>query len=361
MSGKKIILAVTTDLNFDQRVQRIAKSLAEQGNDVWVIGRELPSSPPLIPTKYNQYRLKCFIHKGFLFYAEYNLRLFFYLLFKKYDFVTANDLDTIVGVFFSSFLKKCTLVFDAHEYFTEVPELANRKTVKQIWSMVERVFVPKFDKHYTVNKSLSYIFKQKTGKDFRIVHNVPYSLENEAKQEYSAPYLLYQGAVNKGRGLENLIKAMPYINIPLKIAGDGDIMPDLKKLVEELSLQNKVDFLGKIPPKELPELTRHATIGVNLLENTSLNYYYSLANKFFDYIQAEVPQISMNFPEYKLINDQYNVAILLDNIDSSEISDKINNLMNNKELFLNVKQNCTAAKKEFCWEIEQEKLKEIYS
>jgi glycosyltransferase involved in cell wall biosynthesis len=357
---KKILLAVTTDINFDQRVQRIGKSLAEAGFEVVIAGRELPSSPPLMPAKYHQYRLKCLFNKGFLFYAEFNIRLFFYLLFKKYDFITANDLDTVAGVYFSSFFKKSTLVFDAHEYFTEVPELQHRNQVKSFWSAIEHMLVPKFDRHYTVNQSLAEIFTAKTGKNFSIVRNVPYLQETEQRASTSS-YILYQGAVNKGRGLENLIQAMQHVDITLKIAGDGDIMPELRKMVQELQLQNKVEFLGKIPPKQLPELTQNATIGVNLLENTSLNYYYSLANKFFDYMQSEVPQISMDFPEYRHINQQYKVASLIDNLDSSNIASEINKLLENNNLYTELKSNCKTAKQHYCWEKEEKKLAEIYS
>jgi glycosyltransferase involved in cell wall biosynthesis len=361
LNKKTIILAVTTDLNFDQRVQRIAKTLAENGYEVCVVGRELPTSPPLLPTKYFQFRLKCWFTKGKLFYAEFNLRLFFYLLFKKFDFVTANDLDTVLGVYFSSYFKKTTLVFDAHEYFTEVPELENRNTVKKTWAWIERKFVPKFHKHYTVNNSLAELFEQNLHLNFSVVKNVPYLLTSTENEPIKSKYLLYQGALNKGRGLENMIKAMSKIDLQLKIAGDGDLTQYLKDLVRKEGLEHKVIFLGKIEPKKLPELTKNAFIGINLLENMGLNYYYSLANKFFDYIQAEVPQICVNFPEYQHINQQYKVAVLLENIEVETIVDNINKLLINKELYSELQNNCTKAKQKYCWEKEEEILKEIYT
>ena len=65
--------------------------------------------------------------KGPLFYAEYNLRLFFLLLLTKADVLVANDLDTLPAVFLASRIRRLPVVYDSHEYFTEVPELVGRK------------------------------------------------------------------------------------------------------------------------------------------------------------------------------------------------------------------------------------------
>ena len=93
---------------------------------------------------YSAFRLSIFFNKGFLFYLEYNLKLFFYLIFKKSDILLSNDLDTICANFFASKLKKNTLIYDSHEIFTEVPELNGRPVVKCIWLLIERFFSKKF-------------------------------------------------------------------------------------------------------------------------------------------------------------------------------------------------------------------------
>ena len=37
-----------------------------------------------------------------------------------------------------------------------------------------------------------------------------------------------------------------------------------------------------------------------------------MPNKFFDYIHAGVPQLCVNYPVYREINDQYTVAVMID-------------------------------------------------
>jgi glycosyltransferase involved in cell wall biosynthesis len=134
----------------------------------------------------------------------------------------------------------------------------------------------------------------------------------------------------------------------------------LRLLVDEKNLQHKIEFLGFVKPGNLAALTQNAFVGLNLLENRGKSYYYSLANKFFDYIQAEVPSINMHFPEYAAINKQYEVSILLNELTATEIVNAVNKLQTDKNLYSYLRQQCRLAKKEFNWQQEEQKLLEIY-
>ena len=359
---KKITLFATTDLNFDQRLLRISNSLSVNGFDVLLVGRELRNSPVLSDRNFAQKRLKCVFNKGVLFYLEFNIRIYFFLRKNHSEIIVANDLDTVLGVFYGSkFSKNTTLVFDAHEYFTEVPELKHKSLKKDIWQKVEAKYLQLFQKHYTVNESLKSIFKQNLNIDFDVVRNIT-ELE-KPKKRYKKPkekYILYQGALNKGRGLEAIINALPRLEYNLVLAGNGDIKTELELLVKDLGLENRVTFLGRIEPKQLKTLTEDAYIGINLLENTSLNYYYSLANKFFDYAHAEIPQVCMNFPEYKLLNNDIEVAVLIKNLDSQAIINAFKKL-SNENYYKELAHNCKALKQKYNWQQEEEKLVSIYT
>lgn len=347
-------------MNFDQRLQRISTSLANNGFEVLLVGRKLKKSNALLVQSFEQIRFNCFFKKGVLFYMEMNIRIFFFLLFNKSDIVVANDLDTVLGVYFGTkYFKSTKRIFDAHELFTEVPELRNKKFKKTIWAWIEKRYLPAFHRHYTVNNSLQKIFKERLGIDFQVIRNLP--VYNKAKKLKSnkTPYILYQGALNKGRGLEEFIKVMSQVDLEFRIAGDGDIINDLKKLVVELKVESKVIFLGKLEPVALQKVTQEAFIGINLLENTSLNYYYSLANKFFDYIQAEIPQICMNFPEYKILNKDFEVGILVKNLDKASLLNAIKYLQN-ESFYKQLVSNCKKAKNEYVWEREELGLIDIF-
>ena len=186
----------------------------------------------------------------------------------------------------------------AHEYFSEVPEVMNRPATKWIWECVARLCIPFTAARYTVCGSLAELFAELYGMDFKVVRNLPFASLSPVVATTAAPVLarskpkiiLYQGVLNAGRGLEELIAAMLCIdNAVLLLVGEGDRSVLLRALVDRMNISNKVVFLGRKTPEELRGITKQAYLGVNLLQHQSLNYYYSLANKYFDYIQAEIP------------------------------------------------------------------------
>lgn len=339
-------------------MHRICQTLAENGFSITLIGRKLPHSAPLERRLYNQIRLSCFFNKGKIFYAEYNIRLFWKLLFMKADVLCAIDLDTIMPVFWASFVRRKKRYFDAHEYFEEVPEVIDRKIVQAIWRWIAYIYIKRFHVCYTVSCSLAKELSRKYNKHFDVIRNVPYLTTESSERDRT--YLLYHGALNAGRGLEVLIEAMQFIDMPLMIAGEGDISEKLRQLAQQLKLLHKINFLGYVKPDNLKPLLSGAFAGMNLLEHKSMSYYYSLANKFFDYIHAGVPVITMNFPEYRHINQQYEVGILLDTLSPAAIIDAVNRLKQDNMLYLRLKQNCNRAKMIYNWQRESANLLKLY-
>lgn len=356
---KKLLFTVTNDLTYDRRMQRICRTLANNGFQVQLIGRELPNSKRLEDEPYSQHRIPCNFTSGKLFYAEYNWRLYQYLSQQQADVVCAIDLDTIVPCFQVAKRKGWKTVYDAHEHFSEVPEVVDRPVVKNVWERVAQTYIPQADLAYTVGPELAKEMGARYQQTFEVIRNVPDRVD--AVSEVSErKYLLYQGALNMGRGLEALLEAMVDIDMPLKIAGEGDLSAQLRQQAKTLGLQDKVAFLGFVKPEALPELTAGAYIGLNLLENKGKSYYYSLANKFFDYIQAGVPSINMNFPEYKRINETYEVSSLISSLRSDEIKAAINQLVTDVELYNQLVVNAKAASELFNWQKESEKLLTLY-
>ena len=140
--------------------------------DVLLIGRRLSSSKKL-DRNYKTHRISLIFNKGFLFYAEYNLRLVFFLLFKKIHVLHANDLDTLLSMWLLSKLKKVPLVYDSHEFFLGVPEIQNKKMVKFIWQLIERMIFPKLKHVFTVNESIAQLYYKAYNVSAKVLRNVP--------------------------------------------------------------------------------------------------------------------------------------------------------------------------------------------
>jgi glycosyltransferase involved in cell wall biosynthesis len=358
--GGRIFFTVTTDLTYDQRMIRICSSLANAGYAVTLVGRKMKTSLPLIDQPFKQKRIFCFFGKGKLFYAEYNLRLFFYLLFKKMDCIGAIDLDSILPCYFISKLKKVKRVYDAHELFCEMKEIATRPSIYKIWKKIERYTVPKFIHGYTVNQPIADEFKKMYNVNYEVIRNIALlrPLQVPLKKER---FILYQGAVNEGRSFETLIPAMKNVDCKLIICGDGNFMQQAQQLVMNNQLEDKVIFKGKIKPDELRTITQQAYIGVTLFDDTGLSNYYSLANRFFDYLHAGIPQICVDYPVYKEINEKYGIAVLTDDISAKKISSLLNNLLVNEVEYKILQQNCMQARQKLNWQEEEKKLIQFYS
>lgn len=341
-------------------MHRICTSLANNGYAVTLVGRRLNHSSSLTKQNFRQKRIRCLFNKGFLFYAEYNIRLFFFLLAQKMDGICAIDLDTILPCYFISRLKGIKRVYDAHEFFTELKEVRTRKRVQQVWTAIERFCLPEFPHGYTVSEGLEREFKKRYNNQYSIIRNIPRLNTTVQKKEASQRFILYQGAVNEGRGFEYLVPAMKHVRYPLVVCGDGNFMEQLKALITENSVENKILLKGMLEPAALQQIAAEATLGINLVEKEGLNQYYSLANKFFDYIHACLPQLTMNYPEYRSINDQYNIAVLINDLLADEIAAVLNRTMENKALLQQLSQNCMLARTQLNWEAEEQKLISFY-
>ncbi|QDA61498.1 glycosyltransferase [Hymenobacter jejuensis] len=363
---RSLLFAVTTDLNYDQRMQRICSSLAQQGYRVLLVGRERPKSEKLTAQRYRQHRLRCWFNKGKFFYLEFNLRLFFYLLRQRADAWCAIDLDTALPVWLRARLAKQPFVYDAHELFTEVPEVVARPTVQRVWRAVERFVVPRTALAYTVGPALAEVFRQRYGRAFAVVRNIsrlaPGNLPPAPDAAPPQGYILYQGALNVGRGLEVLLDAMSLVDNKLLICGEGDLSEVLRARAAALGLlaSGKVEFRGYVLPAALQEITRQATVGIMLLENTGLSYYYSLANKFFDYLHAGIPQVIVDFPEYSLLNQEFDVAEVV-SLTPQAVAAALNRLLRDEPArYHQLAENCRRARQELNWQREEQVLLALY-
>ena len=366
---KRIIISVTNDLTTDQRVDRVCKTLVRMGFDVLLVGRKLKNSLVLRERNYQTKRLHLLFRKGPLFYTEYNLRLFFFLLFRKADLYLSNDLDTLPANWLVSAIRHLPLVHDCHEYFRGVPELNGRPGTLRIWKMIEDSIFPKLRNVYAVNESIAQIYHKEYGKEVRVIRNMPFRRTQESKKtkkELSIPedhqVILYQGAVNVDRGLDEAIEAMKFLktNAILLIIGVGDILLNLQDRVLKNGLSEKVLFTGQIPLEELSSYTVLADIGLSIEKDVSLNYHFCLPNKFLDYIQCNVPVLISPLIEMKAIVEKYRIGEMITSHDPAYLAEKMDDMLNNKEKLAFYRENLKKAASELCWENEELELTRIF-
>jgi glycosyltransferase involved in cell wall biosynthesis len=366
---KRVIFSVINDIVFDQRVNRVAGTLLQEGAEILIVGRQLRNSMSCNHLPYPVRRFRMIFNKGPFLYAFFNIRLFLYLLFRKVDILVANDLDTLLANYLVSRIRKVTLIYDSHEYFTGVPEIQNRPFVRKVWQTIEKWIFPKLEHIYTVNQSIARIYEEKYNVNVGIVRNVSCKWNrsgNCSRNQLGLPanrfIIILQGSgINIDRGAEEAVLSMQYLdNTILMIIGDGDIVKNLKQMVSEQGLQSKVMFMEKVPYNILMNFTCAADVGITLDKDTNLNYKYSLPNKLFDYIQAGVPVLASKVVEVENIIKSYNIGDIIDNHNPEHIASKLKNMFSDMDRMQLWKKNLHIAGEELCWENEQGKIIEIF-
>lgn len=371
---KRALVSVSNDLFSDQRVDKVCNSLTNMGFEVLLVGRQYKDSPLLSQRKYKTKRVRLLFRKGAAFYAEFNIRLFFLLLFRKCDILVSNDLDTLLPNYLISKIRRKKLVYDSHEYFCGVPELIHRRFVQNCWRRIEKFCVPHLPEMITVNQSIADLYDKEypdRKNKVRVVRNIPTSekpLITETRHSLDLPeekkLLILQGSgINVDRGSEELVAAMEMVddNALLLIIGKGDAVPALKRQVKERNLSHKVLFIDRVSPDKLFNYTYHADIGFSLDKDTNINYRFSLPNKIFDYMKAETPVIVSNLPEIAKVVKETEIGLVIADHRPETIADSINMLLRDEMLLMKFKSNTKIAAKNYTWENEEKVLKKIYS
>ena len=395
---KRAIVSVINDLNTDQRVHRTCMVLRELGFKVILVGRRQRISKAMEERPYKTKRMILLFEKGFLFYAFFNIRLFFFLFFHKADVLFANDLDTLWPNHLISKIKGSKLVYDTHELFCEVPELQGSDRKRKFWKRIEKRIFPKLKFVFTVNQSIADIYSKEYKVDVKVVRNIPGSVipvkkdaneehyhhvhpdQNQVKQfqedqkliiriqkesrgiPMDKKIIILQGAgINMDRGAEEAVEAMKYVNgAMLLIVGGGDVLPVLKRSVKENKLEEKVRFIDKLPYHEMVGYTRLADIGLTLDKDTNINYRYSLPNKIFDYIHANIAVLASPLIEVKRIVDEFKVGEVISSHDPKHIAEKLNAMLSDEIKLKEWKQNAKLAAGKLNWENEKQELIRVF-
>lgn len=358
----RFVISVTNDLTIDQRVNRIATTLVEAGHEVLVVGRQRKASIPLLEQPYQTHRLRMFFEEGKFFYLEYAVRLFFFLLFRRFDILWSNDMDTLLPNWMAARVKGKRVIYDSHEYWTEVPELISRPGTRKVWHWLEKRLFPRADAAVTVNPSIAEIYSEIYKMDVASLRNLPWHKGELEQRNEIGKVILYQGALNKGRGIDLMIDALEYLpGYELWIIGYGPVGQELREHAARHAWRDRVVFKGLIAFEKLGPITQQAAIGMSLEEDLGASYHYASPNKVYDYIQAGVPVLVSDLPEMRRVVDDHGVGEVLLNSERTPeaMAARIRGMVEQESKWWDCHKACDKARDVLCWEKERQVLGEI--
>jgi len=376
---KLIVVTVISDLVTDYRVHKICQSLHQEGYRVLLIGRHHPLSPEIRPRDYPTVRLKTLFRSTFLFYLEFNIRLFIRLLRERPAILLGNDLDVMPATLSAARIRKTPVVYDTHEFFLGMAGMDRKPVRRAVWKWIESRTFSRLKYIYTVSDSIGNLYRKIYLKKVLTVRNLP--LRNSGDTELSRPekswinsvdnkipdnrhILIFQGAgINESRGAEELVYSMLFLEADkyhLVIVGGGDVMIKLERIIEQNYLASKVTLIPKVPFSVLGHFTRKAHLGISIDKGSVLNHRYSLPNKLFEYLHAGVPVLASRLTEQEKIIQQYDVGTFIENHQPEHIAQRIRAVFSDPETMERWKRNCCRVKEELNWENESKKLIDIF-
>lgn len=374
----RVLLSVINDVHTDNRIHRTATVFKERGYEVEVVGRTWPNPQP-VDRPYSVHRFSCRRHRGAWFYLEYQIRLFRYLLKKEVDVYLANDLDTLLPMAIVSFLRKKPLIYDSHEYFCGVPELARRPGVRAVWHAVERFCMPLVTDAVTVSPPIARAYFEEYGIPFSVVRNVPMGTpgnepieplnSNLAGAQADAsdatgphasfgrpdlPVVLLQGAgINVDRGAEEAVLALREVpDAQLWIVGSGDVLPELRRLVAQHQLQDRVFFHDRVPAQQLKGFTRRATVGLSLDKPSNPNYRWSLPNKVFDAFHSQLPQVVSPVEEVARLIRTHEAGWVVEEVTPTAIAAVLRRVLRDDAALARAREGARKAALRYQWSVE---------
>ena len=303
---KKICMLLTSDVERDTRVLNEAETLSKE-YDVTI----------LVPDNGVSYTAKKSFKVEKVKFFKLGLHLFnlFFIMTalikaarkENADIYHGHDLHgLVIGYFAAKSLHK-KLVYDSHELWTGMPHFSNLIGVRWVLPILEKMGMKKVEKGISSTDSYADILEKKYGKSFLALRNIPIvgtQIKNKVslRELYKGEtIILHTGFTGVWRGIEQIIEAAQYLPAGFAVIflGANRQLDVLEKKVKDLGLEKKVHFLPGVPPEELLMTLAEADLALALTQNVSLSYYYSLPNKLFQYLAAEVPILGSNFPEYK--------------------------------------------------------------
>lgn len=215
----------------------------------------------------------------------------------------------------------------------------------------------------TVSNKLAEAYEKMFGLQTFVFYNVPFYYDLKPLKPRSVIKLVHHGGAKRVRKLEKLIELMHKLNKDYElhlylIPIERDYLNELEENSGKL-LNKRIFFHPPITPSEkIPEVINQYDIGITMFEKTTKNIEFALPNKFFEFIQGRLMNLSTPYSrEVEETIKEYDLGIVTRTFDVNETAEILNNLT--PEQIMKYKENADRAAKIFHAGNEEKKLKKL--
>ena len=361
IDNKKIALFFFGNVQYDSRSYSMIQSLSSKNYSVDVFHL---SGKTETKENINFIGLKNPYKKGFFkFYSWF--KTIKKIPVKSYSSIIASDLYSLIGL---NLKKNQFVLYDVRDFFDELSSLKNKPFKKIIWRFLEKKRLPFVKIIINTSNKDQLISKKKFNSfvhlKYYTIYNYPlfsnYKKNNYLRSKFNInankKILIYQGVLEKGRGIRTLIKITSQINnVVCVLLGGGPDSLFFKKKVDCLKLNNKIFFHDKVFNKDLLKITASADLGVSLIQPISKNNIHALPNKLFEYSVCGLPVLCSNMPSMTTVVKKYNLGKAINVHDEKKLILNVKNITKNKSVF-----NKNPLIKKFIWKTQEKKFLNIF-
>lgn len=366
-------------------VMREARALVAAGYDVTVVDLERDASHPaeedvdgihfrhlLLPGRFVKSRIRLWyltqvvvgILRGALLVAR-----------TPADVYHSHDEHALLACFLAATLRRKPLIFDAHELPLTQRNIMRWPPLNAIGQWALRRIVPRCAAVIAVSTPIIDEMQRRFGgKRAALLRNIPpYTppvigsdrLRERLGVGPETRIALYQGGLQANRSLEILVRTGTYLapHEMIVLMGPGPLYGMLEALIQQEGVGDRVKLLPAVPYDELLAWTASADVGLIVFDGAySLSIKYCLPNKLFEYLMAGLPILAAPLPAVAEIVTTYDVGAITPSIAPEVVARSLSALLADDAARARMRQNgLAAARQELRWEIEQQRLLDVYA
>ncbi|PTR01270.1 glycosyltransferase involved in cell wall biosynthesis [Mucilaginibacter yixingensis] len=275
-------------------------------------------------------------------------------------FICHQELPTCIGTWLLKKGKKTA--FDLEDWYAEdlLPETQKKRPIHLLKAAEQYVLhngTYCTTTSITLAKKLSVVYQSPQP---AVLYNVfPKPNIPGGEKTFNTPLKLFwfSQTIGPGRGLEQFIALLHYINAPveLHLLGAADTRYQ-SLLTGAIPLQHSIHFHGLVPTQQLPGVIAQFDIGLALEMDEPPSRNYTITNKFFQYIQSGLPVIASATVGQLEAFESYTPGYMLEHGMSEADAPGLASWLNNADALQAARQRALQAAEFFNWENESKKL-----
>jgi glycosyltransferase involved in cell wall biosynthesis len=379
MVKKKILMVLFGEFLPDPRVLKEANALGRNGYEVIVVAWNRTGKahkeksykwfkvvhlPPPLPKNFFKLRApvqalikgKCLL--------TYSIRIIRFALKGEWDLFYAHDLDTLHIGAYLKFRTGKKLLYDSHEYFSDlVGDNLGNWVIKPLL-LWEKMLIRNVDQIITVNDILAEKFKNRHDKVDVVQNAVDLylfnSFQNEKTHHNEIPVVIYVGGITKSRGLMEFVLSKKYLRnrAMYQIIGHGVMKQKLEDLIKIEQLKG-IKIIPWIEFEKVPFYIKNADIGI-MPYHPVPNYIHVTPTKMFEYNAGGLPILATKLPEIQKAIDNCGCGLYIDPLKPKDIAEKLDYLIEHpdesREMGIRGRRY---VEEQFNWQNEEQELNRI--